>query len=545
MVDEVLLQKGGAVVEHIDALFGSGSAFYYIAIVFIAVVLLRFLYLGVTVLQVKIFTQLSKYVTYEIRKRMLNHLEQVSMKAYESLGSGAIGANLVTDVNTLDAFIVNSASKFVASVLTLLGVAVVIVMIHPLLGAMILVFQPLVMLFTKKIAKSVGALKKQENQSIEAFQQDVGETLELFGQIKASNKESFFFNRLKKRALAIYESSNRFGYKSVAAERLSYTVFLSAFELFRATGLLLVVYSDLSIGMMFAMFGYIWFIMTPVQDLLGMQYSFASAKAALERINTIMTLPIEKRGTQSIRRHEKGVDVDLKALSFSYNEKDQVLEDITMSIPAQSKVAIIGSSGSGKTTLAQVIAGFYPKSSGELLFNAQSIETLSNESIRKTLFLVLQMPILFNDTIRFNVTMGSEHSDEEIYKALEMAQLKELIESMPDGLESIVGRHGVRLSGGQRQRLAVARMILSNPDIVIFDESTSALDVHTEAHLFEALAPFLRDKTVITIAHRLSTVMDAQTIFVLESGRIVQSGTHEELAQIEGHYYDFVKRQSV
>lgn len=544
MVDEVLLKKGGPIVNTIDNFFGSGSAFYYIFIVFLTVVLLRFFYLAVTVLQIKIFTALSKHVTYRIREKMLKHLESVSMNAYESLGSGAVSANLITDVNTLDTFIVNGASKMVASIFTLLGVAIVIVLIHPLLGLMILVFQPLVMLLTKSIAKNVGRLKKEENQSIETFQQDVGESLELFGQIKASNKEHFFFNRLRTEAKAIQDTSNRFGYKSVAAERLSFTVFLSAFELFRAAGLLMVVYSDLSIGMMFAMFGYIWFIMTPVQDLLSMQYSFASAKAALERINKVMQLPKEAGGTQTLKKSAEGVTVDLKNVSFAYKADEPILEGVTMHLPARSKVAIIGSSGSGKTTLAQIIAGFYPKSSGELFYNSQSIEKLDRASIRQSVFLVLQMPILFNDTLRFNVTMGSVHSDAEILKALEMAQMKEAVDTMSDGLDTVVGRHGVRLSGGQRQRMAMARMILADPDIVIFDESTSALDVHTEAHLFEALNRFLADKTVITIAHRLSTVIQAEKIFVLESGHIVQEGTHEALAAQEGHYFEFIKRQS-
>jgi ATP-binding cassette subfamily C protein len=142
--------------------------------------------------------------------------------------------------------------------------------------------------------------------------------------------------------------------------------------------------------------------------------------------------------------------------------------------------------------------------------------------------------------------MGDESiSDKRIYEALEIAQLTQMLNGMKDGLETIVGRHGIRLSGGQRQRLSIARMIIANPSVVIFDESTSALDVHTEAKLFNALVPILKDKTIITIAHRLSTVKNADTIYVLDDGKIVQRGSHEELEEQEGHYNEFVKNQLI
>jgi len=172
--------------------------------------------------------------------------------------------------------------------------------INPILGILILFVQPLIMFFSKKMSARTGELKAQENKAIAEFQESVGETLELFGQIKASNKEAYFFSKAIKGAKKIQEASNAFSFKSVAYEKLSYTIFLSVFELIRATGLLLVVYSDLSIGMMFAMFGYIWFIMTPVQDILSMQYSYASAKAALGRINKLLSLKHEANGEKKL-----------------------------------------------------------------------------------------------------------------------------------------------------------------------------------------------------------------------------------------------------
>ena len=542
MVDEVLLEKPASFVETINYFLGETNAFVYVAIVTVTVIFLRISYYLLGAIITKIFTEISKYVTFMIRKRLIEHLKITSMNEYETLGSGSITSNLVTDVNTFDSFIMNTTSKLFSATLTLIAVSIVMIMLDPILGLLILIIQPLNVLISKKMSKAVGVLKRQENETIANFQNNIGETLELYGQIKASNKEEYFFDSAISDADKVQSTSNTYSFKSVIYEKLSTTISLSMFEILRASGFLLVVYSDLTIGMMFAMFGYIWFIMTPVQEILSIQYSYATAMSALERINKILVLKTENTGKQII--NSDAVEIDLKNLDFSYANDKPILKDISLNIKAGCKIALIGSSGSGKTTLAQVISGFYEKRAGSLTYNAQDIENIDKKSLRQKIFLVLQMPILFNSTLRFNITMGEENiTDAQIKEALHIAQLSEMIQDMENGLETIVGRHGIRLSGGQRQRLSIARMVIANPSVVIFDESTSALDVQTEATLQAALLPILKDKTVITIAHRLSTVKNADTIYVLEHGNIVQSGTHEELEEEEGHYNEFVKRQ--
>lgn len=546
LVDEVLLNKPAFFVLNINNLFGIGNAFYYILIVSLGVVFLRLIYFLFSILTTKIFTNIAKYVTFKIRKNLLCHLKVVSMNEYESLGSGSISTNLITDVNTLDNFIISGISKFTTSILTLMAVAIVIITIHPILGLMIIIIQPLIIFLSRNIVKRVGILKKEENQAIEDFQNNIGESLDLFGQIKASNKENYFFKKAIEKAKNIQITSNNFDYKSVAFERFSFTLYLIVFEILRAAGLIMVAYSDLSLGMMFAMFGYIWFIMTPIQDILSIQYSYSTAMAALNRINKILKLKNEPNGTKTFKHEKNSVNIELINLSFYYNNDKEILKDISLEIKATEKIALIGASGSGKTTLAQIIAGFYNKTNGEQKYNNIKIEELDKKSLRNKIFLVLQMPILFNNTLRFNITMGEESiSDEAIYKALDIAQLKQSVLNMKDNLDTIVGKHGIRLSGGQRQRLSIARMIIADPSIVIFDESTSALDVHTEAKLFNELNPILKNKTVITIAHRLSTVKNANKIYVLDDGKIVQSGNHDELEKEEGHYLQFIKKQLV
>jgi ATP-binding cassette subfamily C protein len=200
-------------------------------------------------------------------------------------------------------------------------------------------------------------------------------------------------------------------------------------------------------------------------------------------------------------------------------------------------VAVVGPSGSGKTTLANLLVGFYPVQEGEIYYDGIPSRRIALPVIREHIHVILQHPKLFNDTMRFNLTLGREYPPERIETAIRIAQLEEVIATLEQGLDTQVGRDGVRLSGGQRQRVAIARMILLDPEVVIFDESTSALDVHTEAKLFAELEAYLRPKTVVTIAHRLSTIEKAEYVFVLEDGRLADQGKPAELMAREEGYF--------
>ncbi|HEX5623000.1 MAG TPA: ABC transporter ATP-binding protein, partial [Sulfuricurvum sp.] len=368
---------------------------------------------------------------------------------------------------------------------------------------------------------------------------------DLFGQIRASNKEERFIADAVEQSHRLKQSASLYGIKALVGERYSYTLFLSGFEIFRALGLVMVLYSDLSIGLMFGIFGYLWFMMTPVQELLSLQYSFANAKNALSRLNELLALPREPK--EADERVSLGsstaLSIQTRDLVFGYDANEPVLKGLNLTIAAGSNVAIIGASGSGKSTLSQLLVGFYPPTSGDILYNGIRVEEIGFSKVRDEVFVVLQQPLMFNDTLRFNLTMGESVADEAIWSALRIAQLESFAGSLINGLDTQVGKFGIRLSGGQRQRLSIARMLLADPKVVIFDESTSALDVHTESALFEALETFLKEKTVIIIAHRLSTITKADYIYVLENGTILEEGTREQLEHIDGSFRSFVNRQ--
>ncbi len=543
LVDEVLLHKSHTLTHWIDTHIFPMHTFGYVVTVLIATVLLRIAFTALSILQTKIFMSISKEVTYEIRTEALSHLQRISMKAYETSRSGSLAAKLVTDVETIDAFIATTISRLIISVLTLLGIAGVLLWIHWGLALFIIFLNPLVIAFTTKLARKVAKLKKSENRAIELFQSALTETLDLFGQIRAANQEGRFFSRLIERAKEVKERSVAFGWKSDAASRLSYLTFLAGYEVFRAAGVLAVAFSSLSIGMMLAVFGYLWYMVTPVQDILGIQYALHNAKAAIERINGIFAMPTEPEYPHLKNPFSDAkVGVRLEHVTFGYDEGREILHEIDFEAAAGQRVALVGASGSGKTTLAQLIVGFYVPDRGEIFFNEVNVKAIGLDVVREHVNLVLQNPKLFHDTIRFNITLGKDVPEEKIWEALEMAQMKAVVESFEEGLDTVVGREGIKLSGGQRQRIAIARMIVADPKIAILDESTSALDVHTEAHLYEALEPFFAARTTIMIAHRLSTIRKADYIYVLENGHIVERGTHDELLRKEGVYMGYIKR---
>ncbi len=539
LVDEVLLHKPGFLTQKIDLLFsGPLPAWGYVLAVLMLTLLLRGLYFLFGVLQTWYFTIISKNITYKIRKDLLDQIARVSLREYESVGGGKISSLCVVDVDTIDTFLSKSISSLIISLLMIIGVSVVLLLIHWKLALFILLFNPFVVYLTSRIARNVSKYKKRENAIIATFQESLSETLELFWQVRAANAEKRFFDRLNDLARQIKEQGIAFAFKSQVATKGSYMLFLTGFEIFRAAGILMVAYSDLTIGLMLAIFGYLWVIVSPINEIINIQYAYHNAQAALERINQIFGMQQESlfphRDNPFVRADANSVT--LKDVHFGYAPDKPLLKGIDMQIPAASKVAFVGASGHGKTTLAQLIVGFYQPDSGDICYDGISYRDIGLDVIRDHVYLVLQNPMLFNETIRFNLTFGKDVPDETIAEALEIAQLDGFIASLEEGLETRVGKNGIKLSGGQRQRISIARMLIADPNIVIFDESTSALDTKTEERLFEALERFLQNRTTILIAHRLSTIRNADYIYLIDEGRIVQEGTLEALLKAQGRF---------
>ncbi|MFI8374097.1 ABC transporter ATP-binding protein [Pseudomonas helleri] len=539
LVDEVLLGHGDAALKVMNHALPSAwqTSVGYIGLMLVVTLLLRSGALFFNVLQARLFSRLAKDIVLRIRLRLIERLKRISLAEYESLGSGTVTTHLVTDLDTLDKFVGETLSRFLVAMLTLVGTSAILVWMHWQLALVILLFNPLVIFATVQLGKRVKHLKKLENDSTARFTQALTETLDAIQEVRAGNRQGFFLGRLGHRAKEVRDFAVASQWKSDASNRASGLLFQFGIDIFRAAAMLTVLFSDLSIGQMLAVFSYLWFMIGPVEQLLNLQYAFYAAGGAITRINQLLARADEPQypGGKNPFAGRETVSIEVRDLSFSYGE-EPVLDHLNLTIAPGEKVAIVGTSGGGKSTLVQLLLGLYTPQSGSILFAGESQSAIGLETIREHVAVVLQHPALFNDTVRANLTMGRERTDEACWRALQIAQLDGTILNLPQGLDSIVGRSGVRLSGGQRQRLAIARMVLAEPKVVILDEATSALDAATEYNLHHALAKFLSARTTLIIAHRLSAVKQADRVLVFDGGRIAEDGDHQQLIAEGGLY---------
>lgn len=547
MVDEVLLNQPGPVVAVISDFTPESwhGPILFITAVLLFTLVLRVFSLLLNVAQSRYFTLIAKRITFRIRQRLIKRLGKIAISEYETRGSAGITSHFVTDIEVIDNFIGNTISRFIVALLSIIGTAVILLFIHWQLALLILFMNPLVIYFTMVVGKHVKELKKRENSAVEIFQQSLTETLDAIQQIRTANREQHYLLRVINHARSVRNHAADYEWKSDAANRFSFVIFLFGFDVFRAVSMWMVVFSDLTIGHMFAVFGYLWFMMSPVQEILNIQYAFYSASAAVSRLNKLFSMQQEKRypNHQNPFMHGEASSIRIEDLHFKYGDNNKVLNGVSLNIKAGEKVALVGASGAGKSTLVNVLLGLYPADQGMVYFNDVPVSEIGLDVVREHVATVLQNPALFNDTVRENILMGRQFSDEAVWRAIDIAQLTDVVNSMPNQLDTIIGRSGVKLSGGQRQRLAIARMALIDPSVVVLDEATSALDSETEYHLHQALADYLQHRTTIIIAHRLSAVKQADRIIVFDGGEIIAEGDHDSLISQQGLYQKLYAQQ--
>jgi ATP-binding cassette subfamily C protein len=503
----------------------------YITVILALVLILRFVAFFFNNQKNLYATKITEKISYLLRHRILHHLERVSLGEYETLKSGGIAAKTVQDVESISGFAGQVVTTLLSASLMLVGIAAVMLWMNWVLALLVFVLNPFFLAFSRVLGRKTGELLRRQHEAYELYHELLTETLELFVQVRASNQEHSFFGILQNRAKAIETASLEYGYKAAVAHSSSTLLTNVVVDIFRALGIAAVAYSDLTIGMMIAFLFYLSTLVQPIQQLMGLVITYQGVKPSFERINTLLALSTEPHypHTENPFKETTSTSLELKHISFSYAKGSQVLNDISLQAHKGQKIALIGASGSGKTTIAQILVGFYPVHTGEILYGGVPIEQIGLPIVRENVALMLQQSLFFNDTIRMNLTLSKEKSDEAIYEALRAAQLEAFVRNLQDGLESRIGKNGIRLSGGQRQRLAIARLILSDPKIVIFDEATSALDNATEFHLYETLAPFLEGRTTVIIAHRTTTIKQADYIYLIEEGRVKAEGTYEQL----------------
>ena len=547
LIDEVLLGHPGEMTETISRFSGSSETWVYIVIILISVLILRFLAFFFNNRKTFYATRITQKISYLLRHQILQHLEHVSLSEYETLKSGGIASKTVQDVESVSSFAGQVVTIALSAALMLVGVASVMLWMNWILALLVFMLNPIFLGFSRLLGRKTGELLRRQHKSYQLYHELLNETLELFVQVRASNQERNFFGILQKRAKAIEEASLDYGYKASVAQSSSTLLTNTVVDIFRALGIAAVAYSDMTIGMMIAFLFYLSTLVQPIQQLMGLSISYQSTRPALDRINSLLSLSEEPHYPHLANpfENQKTTSVELKGIRFSYIKGKDILRDVDLKAGIGQKIALIGPSGSGKTTIAQMMVGFYPSHSGSILYGGIPIEEIGLPIVRENVALMLQHSLFFNDTIRMNLTLSGKKDDEAIFEALRAAQMEIFVRQLQDGLDTYIGKNGIRLSGGQRQRLAIARLILSDPKIIIFDEATSALDNATEYDLYHTLAPFLEGRTTIIIAHRTTTIRQADYIYLIEDGEVKAEGSYNKLQSKGLIVEDFDKGQSV
>lgn len=484
-------------------------------------------------------------VLRDLRLALYSHMQRLSMRYYGDKETGTLMSRQVDDINNLGGVMADSFARAGVDAIQGLGYVVMIFLLEWRMATAGLLLVGLIFGFQYAISGHLRELSKRVRETWTAVSETLHQGLTGQALVRATASEK----REKRRFAGVLHESVR----AQVRRDLFSLISNQAFGLVGGVGptviviagVYLIVAGDFTVGGLFAFFMYLVQMFGCVGRITGLNPRLQGSLASLERIYEILEAEPEiESAPQGIRIPRIRGAVRFEQVSFSYESDRPVLEEISLDVEAEKMVALVGPSGAGKTTLAHLVPRFYDPDSGRIFVDDHDLRSLDLRNYRRQVGLVPQEIFLFDRTVAENIAYGSPKvSERDIRAAAEAANALEFIEAMPDGFESLIGERGVRLSGGQRQRLAIAREILRDPSILILDEATSSLDSATEQLIQEALGELLAGRTAFVIAHRLSTVLRADLIVVLDRGRIVETGSHTALLSSGGLYSRLFRTQ--
>ena len=447
------------------------------------------------------------------------------------------------DINEVQNSFFQVLELVVREPLTIIFSIVAMLAISSKLTLFVFIFIPISGLIISRIGKNLKAKSTKAQQETGYFISILDETLGGMKVVKSYNAENLFISKFNNSVKKLQQLSNSIGNKSNLASPMSeFLGILTIAVLLWYGGYMVLVEKSLAST---AFIGYIalaYTILTPAKNISKASYQVKTGLAAAERVFTLM----EEENTitskeNAVQKDTFETGISLENINFRYHE-ESVLKDFSLHVPKGKTVALVGQSGSGKSTIANLLTRFYDVNQGKITIDNVDIKDIDLHSLRSLMGLVTQDSILFNDTIKANISLGKiDATDDEVIAALEIANAYEFVKELPDGIYTNIGDSGNKLSGGQKQRLSIARAVLKNPPIMILDEATSALDTESERLVQIALENMMQNRTSIVIAHRLSTIRDADRIVVLDQGRVTEQGTHDELMALNGFYASQVR----
>jgi len=479
-------------------------------------------------------------VVADVRKHIYEHLQRLSLRFYEDKQTGQLMSRVVNDSDLFEMLIAHSIPEILVSVLTLIGVTIVMVSLNWKLALLTLVPIPLVVISLRIFAKRVRPAFRERQKELGELNAILNDNISGIREIKAFTREDTESFRISYRI-------DRYKLSLLSALKLMAT-FHPFIDFTSSLGMLIVIFFGgrlalggfLPVADLVAIFLYLELFYQPVRSLSSAWENTQNALAGADRVNDLLAEEPELTnypGAVDLKQRAIGA-ITFKHVSFEYASGNPVLEDINLDIPAKSVVALVGPTGVGKSTLVSLIPRFYDVCNGQIQLDGSDICNLTLDGLRRQISIVLQDVFLFHGTARENILFGRPGaSEQEMIEAAKTANAHEFIMQLADGYDTLIGERGVKLSGGQKQRLSIARAVLKDAPILILDEATSSVDTETELLIQQALERLMVGRTTIIIAHRLSTVRNADLIVVLEGKHIVESGGHEELLRRKGLYY--------
>jgi ABC-type multidrug transport system fused ATPase/permease subunit len=490
-------------------------------------------------------TSVGQWVANDLRLRIYEHLHRLSLRYYDHAKTGALVSTITNDVSTIQDFASSSTLDIVVDLLTILFMVGLMFWLDWDFTLIAVVFAPLLLLFIFHFKKAL----KEATHAVRARQSDVLSIVQSgLGSIritKAFGRQDLELAHLEAASLATVDAALRARkIKSMLSPVVSIVVaFCTAIVLWKGTSL--IVAGSMTAGALTVYLAYLKSFFKPVKDLASMTSTIAQTTVALERIETILSSDevIKERAAPLDPGRLKGA-VSFDGVSFGYDKDSPVLQDVSFKIEPGQVVGIVGPTGSGKSTVLSLLPRFYDPAQGRILIDGIDIADYKLSALRAQIGFVLQDTVLFRGTVRENIAYGRpEASDDEIVAAAKVANAHDFISRMPLGYDSTVGERGETLSGGQRQRIAIARAVVRDSPILVLDEPTAALDTESERLVIEALRRLMKGRTVIMIAHRLGTLIDADKIIVLKDGAIAEEGSHLALMRRGGIYAELQRIQ--
>ncbi len=489
---------------------------------------------------------LGERIIFDIRTRVYRYLQMLSLSFYDRRRTGELMSRVTNDSANVRSFLVVGVQTLIVNIVTMAGVAIILFTTNWKLAALSLFPVPFLLLGTTLFAKQIHGIYHRIWRTWARMSSVLADTIPGILVVKSFAQED--------READKFEVSNK---DLLAADMRSYrlhSMFFPSIALLMYVGSVfvywqggwLVVGKDLTPGTLVKFVSLLWMFYGPVQTLSTITDQIEVALTAAERIFEILdSRPDVKDVKDAVVMKDIKGHIELSDVTFSYSPEKKVLQDINLEIKPGEMIGLAGPSGSGKTTLVKLISRFYDPDEGTIKIDGVDLRKTDQRSLRERIGVVLQEPFLFHGSIAENITYGRPHATrEEIIDAAKAANAHDFILKLPNGYDTEVGERGARLSGGEKQRISIARAIINKPSIIILDEATSSVDTVTERMIQEALERLVEGKTTIAIAHRLSTLRNADRLVILEEGRIAEQGTHDELLEKNGVYANLVKMQT-